>query len=254
MAVYGMHERRELPAPQVGSEKKHTFAARLCCFKILDAIIDDDLRDVLSSVLRKFTELGKLAPQVEVLGPLDLVEVVRRLEHVLHHVEGDPRVGEGALVRQAGRHRVLAGRRETVALVGEAGAPAPRPAVDQAVGQPAVDRKEVDVVVEADERVSQGIESVDAVVGRGEQAGGPAAVERVEGLGELEEARVAVAVGGVGEREEGVRAEQVGVLVRDRRGAAVDGRPPFEGDALAGAEEVAVLEHGAGGVGAAATA
>src|SRR5579883_2101178 len=62
VAVEGMGEGRELPAPQVSGEEEHALAALGGAVKVLKAVIDHDFTHVLCGVAGKPADFGKLAP------------------------------------------------------------------------------------------------------------------------------------------------------------------------------------------------
>ena len=56
-----MRECGKLPASEVTGEKKNPFAAGESALIVFKSVIDDDVGDVLASVRREQTDLGKLA-------------------------------------------------------------------------------------------------------------------------------------------------------------------------------------------------
>src|SRR5262245_32690670 len=97
-------------------------------------------------------------------------------------------------------------------------------------------------------RMTERVERLHAVVVRGQKARGPAAVERVEGTPEVDPPLAAVAVDRVAGPELEPAAEHLVVVVAEQRLAAVHAAGAPQRQALAGAEQVDVLQLEAGGV------
>jgi hypothetical protein len=82
-----MGERREFPASQVPSQEKHAFTPGKRALVILEAVIDDNIGDILTRVTGKEAELSELASQRNVFTAKNPAPVTKR-----HFGKGDLQV------------------------------------------------------------------------------------------------------------------------------------------------------------------